>query len=158
MPFMTKLCEKKGKGGLPPIKWTGLPPIKWTHQKGYILIHTQRGDRSMAQNERRRYGRDFKIEAVQLTQEPGKTIAQVARELNIKAHELYRWCDEVSQHGQDAFPGHGHYRPKDELALLKKENALLREERDILKKSLIFFSKKKAQSLNSSKNIEKSSK
>ncbi len=112
----------------------------------------------MTQSKRRRYSRDYKIEAVRLTREPDKTIAQVARELNIKAHELYRWCYEVSQHGQDAFPGHGHYRPKDELTMLKKENALLREERDILKKSLIFFSKRKTQDLNSSKNIEKNSK
>lgn len=111
----------------------------------------------MTNKERRQYSREFKLEAVRLSKESGKTIAQVARELDIKAHELYRWCYEVSEHGQDAFPGHGHYRPKDELTLLKREIALLREERDILKKSLIFFSKRKAQDLNSSKSIRKNS-
>ena len=131
----------------------GLHPIQWTLQKGYNRF-AQR-EVTMSNQERRRYSREFKLEAVRLSHEPGKTIAQVARELNIKAHELYRWCYEVKEHAGDSFPGHGHYRPKSELEILKREITLLREERDILKKSLIFFSKDDKRDSPSSKSIRK---
>jgi len=56
---------------------------------------------------------------------------------------LYRWRDQLSEKGEAAFSGSG--RPRNdqlsELARLKKENATLREERDILKKAAAYFAR-----------------
>ena len=93
---------------------------------------------------RRSHSREFKLEAVRRTHEPGKTTAEVARELDISENELHEWRHQVSKKGDKVFPGAGRNKgpnKNNELAQLKKENARLREERDILKKSLIFFAK-----------------
>ena len=112
----------------------------------------------MHHQNRRRYSREFKLESLRQIDESGKTIAQVARELDISVHQLYDWRRQFSNKGQNAFPGQGKTDPKDELARLRKENAQLREERDILKKSLIFFAKEASESTASSMNIETNSK
>lgn len=97
---------------------------------------------------RKSYSREFKLEAVRLSNDPTKTIAEVARELGIRENDLHAWRYEVAKKGDNVFPGAGsraHKVPKNidnnELARLRKENAQLRQERDILKKSLIFFAK-----------------
>ncbi len=94
---------------------------------------------------RRSHSREFKLEAVRLSRVPGKTIAEVARELDIRENDLHEWRHQVAKKGDKVFPGAGrgvaHNRNKSEMERLKKENAVLREERDILKKSLIFFAK-----------------
>ncbi len=61
----------------------------------------------MRKKDRRRYSREFKLEAVNLSKESGKPIAEIARELDISAHELYRRIDLVSKEGERAFPGRG---------------------------------------------------
>ena len=104
----------------------------------------------MTRKDRKRYSREFKLEAVRRADESGKTVAEVARELDISVHHLYRWRDEASKQGDKVFPGHGKANLQDELAKLKRENVRLREERDILKKSLIFFAKDDGRSSNSS--------
>lgn len=92
---------------------------------------------------RGRYPREFKIEAVKLLQAGEKQPAEIARELGIKRTLLYRWKDKLEERGESAFFGSG--RPKNsqlsEVARLKKENARLREERDILKKAAAYFAK-----------------
>ena len=95
----------------------------------------------MTRKDRKRYSREFKLEAVRLANESGKPVTEVARELDISVHHLYRWRDEASKQGEKVFPGHGKAGSQDELVKLRRENARLREERDILKKSLIFFAK-----------------
>ena len=92
---------------------------------------------------RKSHSREFKLEAVRRSNEPGKTVAEVARELDIRENDLHEWRHQVAKKGDNAFPGAGRKSPNNdsELARLKKENARLREERDILKKSLIFFAK-----------------
>jgi transposase len=81
------------------------------------------------------------MEAVRRTQVSGKSVAEVARELELPVHHLYKWRTEVDRKTTEAFPGVGHNTPNDELEGLRRENKRLREERDILKKSLIFFAK-----------------
>ena len=90
-----------------------------------------------------RYAKEFKIEAVRLLNSGDKPASELARELGVKRTLLYRWKDQIEEKGDSAFSGSG--RPRNdqlsELAKLKKENANLREERDILKKAAAYFAK-----------------
>ena len=95
----------------------------------------------MQKRDRKRYSREFKLEAVRRTQVSGKSVAEVARELELPVHHLYKWRTEVDRKTTEAFPGVGHNTPNTELEDLRRENKRLREERDILKKSLIYFAK-----------------
>ncbi len=89
---------------------------------------------------RRKYDREFKREAVQLWEHSGRSMAEIARELGIAPKRLYRWKDELRTDEEGAFPGNG--KPRDEeIARLRRENAELKMERDILKKALAIFSK-----------------
>jgi transposase len=88
------------------------------------------------------YSAEFKREAVRLAQASGKPIAQVARELGISDTSIHQWRKELAAHGQEAFPGSGHQTAQEEeLRRLKRELEVTRQERDILKKAFIVFSK-----------------
>ena len=90
----------------------------------------------------KQYTKEFKLEAVQLSNQPGMSVAQVARDLGISDKNLYNWRKRYSKDGTDSFPGKGRLTPQDEeLRRLKRENATLRMERDILKKATAFFAK-----------------
>lgn len=99
----------------------------------------------MTKKDRQRFSREFKLEAVRLANESGKLATDIARDLGISVQALYKWQDEVAKQGSTAFPGHGKGKrvQDDELSRLKRENAQLREERDILKKAVTFFVKEK---------------
>jgi transposase len=85
---------------------------------------------------------EFKREALNLLETSGKSLAQIARDLGISDNTLHGWKQQMRQHGQDAFPGSGHQTPQEEeLHRLRRENEVLRQERDILKKALAIFSK-----------------
>lgn len=97
---------------------------------------------------RRKYDRQFKMDAVALLKSSEKSGAEVARGLGIKPNLLYRWREELTRHKDTVFPGNGN--PHDaELARLKKENADIRLERDILKKAVAIFSKTEKKGYNS---------
>ena len=88
---------------------------------------------------RRQYSSEFKHEAVRLVTEGGLSIAQAARDLGLDDNMVSRWKKEAEQHGPRAFPGQGH--PQDEeLSRLRRENEVLRQEREILKKAISIFS------------------
>ena len=92
---------------------------------------------------RKQYTRDFKLEAVRLTEEKGRTVASVARELDINATMLQSWRKKFLEHEQDAFPGQGRLHPKDEeIRQLRRQLADVTEERDILKKAIAVFSRR----------------
>ena len=94
---------------------------------------------------RRTYSREFKEDAVRLLESGTKTGHQIEEELGIGHGLIYRWRREMRQEheqGIRAFPGNGNPRDE-ELARLRKENAEIREERDILRKVLAIFSKTK---------------
>ena len=98
----------------------------------------------MGKNDRQRYTREFKLQAVKRSLESGKPAAEVARELEISITQLYKWREEYERLGQEeAFPGSGRKAgsPEHELLRLKRENTRLKMERDILKKSLGFFAR-----------------
>jgi transposase len=105
----------------------------------------------MQKRDRKRYSREFKLEAVRRTQVTGKSVAEVARELELPVHHLYKWRSEAERKQTEAFPGAGHSTPNEELETLRRENRRLREERDILKKSLVFFAKDESNDSGSSK-------
>jgi len=89
---------------------------------------------------RRKYDREFKVQAVKLSLEKGKTVKDVAEDLGISAGNLTRWRREYREDSEHSFPGMGKLKPEDEeLRKLRKENADLRQERDILKKALAIF-------------------
>jgi len=95
----------------------------------------------MATPTRRQFTDAFKTEAIRLTRESGRPIAQVSRELGIADNLLYRWRSE--QHSVDC---QGRTRQavraeQDELTRLKRENETLRKERDFLKRAAAFFAR-----------------
>jgi transposase len=60
--------------------------------------------------------------------------------LGIHRNLLYRWRKELMEDGETAFPGQGKTSGTEEdMRRLRRENARLREEREILKKALVFF-------------------
>ena|SRR5437879_8694210 len=94
------------------------------------------------QRTQRTFTREFKVEAVQLVQSSKKPLAHIARDLGISDSALHHWCKQFCEHGEQAFPGSGHQTPQEEeIRQLKKENDLLRQERDILKKAIGIFSR-----------------
>ena len=92
---------------------------------------------------RRRYDREFKEGAVRLILDGGRTVRSVSRDLGIHENMLHRWKKEYLQDKEDAFPGKGHMKPhEEEIFKLKKKIADLEEDRAILKKALVIFSKR----------------
>jgi transposase len=88
--------------------------------------------------ERRKFTREFKVEAVTLIQERGVTVAQAARDLGVHGTVLRRWVQESDADAQQAFPGQGQMKPEQaELARLRREVLKLKAERDILKKAAV---------------------
>lgn len=93
---------------------------------------------------RRRYTREFKLEAVQLVYNRGGKVTEVANSLGIHPNILQRWMREYNDDPGYSFPGNGRLRtPDEEIHQLKNKLRDVEEERDILKKALAIFSKKK---------------
>lgn len=91
---------------------------------------------------RRTYTAEFKREAVALTRQPDRTVAEVARSLGIDRSVLRSWKARMDADGDEAFPGHGRLKASDEeVAQLRRELERTRQERDILKKALAYFAK-----------------
>jgi len=86
---------------------------------------------------RQRFTAEFKHEAVRLLKAADRPAAVVARELGIPRNRLYKWAQDAETKGDQAFCGSG--RPKasrDDLSMLQRENARLKQENEILKKGL----------------------
>ena len=91
---------------------------------------------------RRKYTREFKIEALRLITDEGLSFAKVARDLGVNETMLYRWRKELSEAPEEAFPGQGNLKPQDEeLRRLRRELEIVKQERDILKKAISVFSR-----------------
>lgn len=96
------------------------------------------------------YSREFKLETLQLLRSSGKTKADLERELGLYAGQIHLWeraFNREEGNVQQAFPGTGHQNDAEaELSRLRRENEILRQERDILKKAVAIFSKTQDQS------------
>lgn len=93
---------------------------------------------------RRTYDKEFKISAVKLVLDSGKSVETVAKDLGISGNSLFNWKKKYLADAQNAFPGKGHLPPaEEELRKKDKEIAMLKMERDILKKAIAYFAKVK---------------
>ena len=93
---------------------------------------------------RRKYAREFKVEALKMVIEDQRTVTDVAQSLGIDRGLLQRWKSEFKDDGLVAFRGNGRRKPEDEeIARLKRELSQAKMERDILKKALAYFAKEK---------------
>ena len=91
---------------------------------------------------RRKFTREFKVEAVRLVREQGMTIAQVGRDVDVHATLLGTWVKQYGEDLGDSFPGKGQMKPElAEVAGLKRAIVKLKAERDILKEATAFFAK-----------------
>jgi transposase len=91
---------------------------------------------------RKRYSREFKVEAVRLVVERRVTMAQAARELGVHVNVLRSWVREYREDPPQAFPGVGQQKRDDaEVTELRREVARLKMERDILKTAAAYFAK-----------------
>jgi transposase len=89
---------------------------------------------------RRTYTREFKLEALRLLETSGKSAAEIERDLGIGQGCLSRWKKKFQENGKEAFPGQGHIASDQErIRELERENEILRQERDILKKAVAIF-------------------
>ena len=92
---------------------------------------------------RKTYTREFKLEAIQLAETSDKSIAEIERDLGLGSGQIHHWKRQLAQEGEEAFPGKGHLKSQDEvIRQLKRENEILRQERDILKKAITIFTQK----------------
>ena len=88
---------------------------------------------------RKKYDREFREGAVRIVEETGKPIAQIARDLGVNEGTLGNWV----QRAREAREGRGELSRDDyeELKRLRAENAELRMERDVLKRSVVLWVK-----------------
>ena len=92
--------------------------------------------------QRRKFTREFKLEAVRLIRDRGVSYAQASQDLKVNPTQLRNWVKALADDPQDAFPGNGRMRPEQlEIAQLKREVAKLKAERDILKNAAAYFAK-----------------
>jgi transposase len=92
--------------------------------------------------QRRRFSREFKIEAVRLIRDRGVSVAQAGRDLDVHVNVLRKWVRDFAVDPSQAFPGHGQMKPEQlEIERLRREVAKLKAERDILKKAAAYFAR-----------------
>jgi transposase len=91
--------------------------------------------------QRRSFSDEFKAGAIRLVLDEGKTIPQVARDLDLTESSVRSWVERARADRGKGKPGVLTTAEKEELAALRKEVRQLRLERDILKKAAAFFAK-----------------
>ena len=95
----------------------------------------------MPDTTRRQFTDAFKSEAVLLTLESGRPVAQVARELGISDNVLYCWRTEQRQVESQGRTRQAVRTEQDELTRLKRDNETLRKERDCLTRVAACFAR-----------------
>ncbi len=91
---------------------------------------------------RKKYSKEFKLDAVSLVLEQDYTRIEAASNLGINAVMLGRWVKEHQSDDGQAFRGNGKLTPEQlEIRQLKNRVKRLEIEKDILKKATVFFAK-----------------
>lgn len=86
------------------------------------------------------YPAEFRHEAVRLARESGKPTAQIARDLGVSYESLRQWIKQADLDAGRRTDGLT-TAEREELRRLRRENRVLREEREILKKAAAFFAR-----------------
>lgn len=89
------------------------------------------------------YTKEFKQEAIRLMETSNRPPTEIAMELGIRRNQLYKWKEQLTERGEQAFKGRGRPKKEDqsELTTLQQENDRLREEIAILKKAAAYFAR-----------------
>ena len=93
---------------------------------------------------RKKYTKEFKLEAVRLVVEKDRPARQIALDLGINESLLHQWKSRALKDGDLAFPGNGRTATNDleeENRKLRKELAQVKQDREILKKAAAYFAK-----------------
>jgi transposase len=91
---------------------------------------------------RKQYTRQFKLDVLELVRTSGKPNAVLEAELGLYSGQISSWRRALARDQASAFPGSGQQAAPDaQLAQLRRENEILRQERDILKKAVAIFSR-----------------
>ena len=93
-----------------------------------------------AKRTRRSFTDEYKASAVRLVLDEGQTVAAAARDLGLTESSLRNWVEQARADRTQGKTGLT-TAEREELARLRKENRILLEERDILKKATAFFAK-----------------
>ncbi len=92
--------------------------------------------------QRRKFSREFKLEAVKLVRDRGVAVAQAARDLDVHENLLRKWVREAEADPQSAFPGNGQIKPEQqEIERLRRELVRMKAESDILKNAAAYFAR-----------------
>jgi transposase len=93
------------------------------------------------QKKRRTFTREFKMEAVRLVRESGRSVGEIARDLGVWETVLRRWLKQAEIDEGRGPEGALTTEEREELRKLRRENKQLLMEREILKKATAFFAK-----------------
>lgn len=84
---------------------------------------------------RKKYSKEFKLEAIRMYENGERTVSEVERELGITAGLLWKWKENLNKQPkkEEAFPGNGRLTDTEaRIRQLERENALLKEDKEIL--------------------------
>ena len=96
----------------------------------------------MEYTQRKKYTKEFKLDAVSLVNDQGYSHIEAARSLGINVNMLGRWVKEFNQDDGQVFRGNGKLTAEqEEIRTLKAQVKRLEMEKDILKKATVFFAK-----------------
>ena len=91
---------------------------------------------------RKKYSKEYKLDAVSLVLDQGYTITEAAKSLEINRSVLQRWIREFNSDDGQAFRGNGKLTPEQaEIRRLKEENRQLKMEKEILEEATVLFAK-----------------
>ncbi len=94
--------------------------------------------------QRKTYPKAFKLETIRLYESSEKSAAQIERDLELPSGVIHKWRYRLKGEASQAFPGKGHRSELEaEITRLRRELEVARQERDILKAAVVFFSKEK---------------
>lgn len=90
--------------------------------------------------EKKKYSKEFKMDAISLVKEQGYTRVEAARSLGVDRQLIGRWLKEEEKSGEESFRGQGKLSAEQlEIRRLKEEVRRLKLEKEILKKAAVFF-------------------
>jgi transposase len=103
------------------------------------------GEQAPQKKTRRHFDDQFKLDAVRLVTDAGRPMAQVAKELGIRADLLRKWRDQFTKKRTSApsLTNVGKSPEQLEIEALKKQLARVEQEREILKKAMAVFSRER---------------